>query len=299
MQRRALLLLLLLPACQTAPPPPQARPTAQPVAFINSQPVTVADLQPGLFDLAGREMLNELILDRAIAAQHITVTDDDVTAERQRMLTMLADDPDEAARLLTELRLRRGLSDARFAALLHRNAALRKLVADQVVITPAAVQQAYDIEYGPRFRGRVITTRTLDRAAELRVLAEDQPFADLALQYSTDPSSITGGTLPPISPADDTYPKAVRDTLARLGVGEISQPVSVEGGFAILKLEETIPGSDVPLDKARPDLEQRVRLRMERTLMDQLARRLIAAADVLVLDRDLNRAWKTDGSDSR
>jgi len=296
--RRAqfILLALVFAGCQTAPSTPAhpPAPKAQPLAFVNGEPVTVADLRAGLFDIAGREALGELILDRAVAARGVTVTNDDVAAERRHMLTMLSPDPDEAARLLTELRLRRGLSDARFTALLRRNAALRKLVADQAAVTPAAIQQAYMLDYGPRYRGRVIVTRTLNRAAELRVLAMDQPFAELALKHSTDPSSTVGGLLPPISPEDDAYPKAIRDTLARLSVGQVSEPVSVEGGFAILKLEEQSPASDVPLERVRDELAARVRLRAERLLMDQLARELIGQASVVVLDGDLNRVWKTD-----
>src|SRR5690606_35571661 len=100
-------------------------------------------------------------------------------------------------------------------------------------------------------------------------------------------------------PVDDAYPQAIRSALARLEPGQVSEPVSVEGGFAVLRLEESIPASDVPLESVRDDLEDRVRLRAERAMMDRLARELIAQTPVVILDGDLDRVWKAEDATGR
>lgn len=300
-----ILVPLLLVGCESAPPPAAARgpaPESPLLAYVNGKPITTDDLVPPLLDASGREVFNELVLDRALAqrlaAAALTVTDDDLTAERRRMLTMLAADPDDAARVLAELRQRRGLGDARFGGLLWRNAALRKLVADGVTVTTAGIEQAYQLAHGPRYRARVIVAPTLDQAAQLRSLADEQPFTQLAFDHSTDASAPAGGLLPPVSPADESFPRAVRQALGSLQVGQVSEPIAVDDGFAILLLEATIPADGVPLEAVRDELAERVRLRSERLLMDELARELIDRAEVVILDADLSRVWRADGADN-
>ncbi len=307
MHRTCWLLLLgaLAAGCQTAAPSAKSEIrnskseiSTSPLAFIDGQPVTLEQMRPGLLETAGRVLLNEMILDRQLDMQlkqrNLQISDKDIAAEKQRLLDTLSDDPDEAARLLAQLRERRNLGDQRFAAFLTRNAELRALIADQVEVTPAAIRQEYDLTYGPRYRARVIVTATLRQAADLRQRAQSEDFADLALQHSIDPSAATGGLLEPISAADPAYPQAIREVLMKLEPNQISDPVSIEGGFAILKLEATIPGSAEALPDVRDKLAEQVRRRAERLLMDQLARQLIAQANVVILDGDLHRVWRTN-----
>ena len=285
----------LQPGASSADSPP-ARLPGRPLAYVGGQPVVIQQLQADLVDLAGRQVLREYVLDQALEQQLDSrgwqVGEAEQAAERERLLQTLSDDQDQAVRLLHELRAQRGLGPRRFKQLLWRNAALRRLVADEVTLRPAAVRQAYDLAYGPRQKVRVIVTPTLRRAVDLRTKIENgQSFADLAVTDSTDPSSASGGLLPPMSLVDPGYPKALRQAVGLLSPGKVSPPVSVEGGFAILKLEATIPAEAVPFEQVEPTLARRVRLQAERVLMDQLARDLLGAARVVVLDADLHRVW--------
>ena len=63
------------------------------------------------------------------------------------------------------------------------------------------------------------------------------------------------------------------------------------GGFAVLRLEGKTKAQDVEFDVVRPELERSVRSRVEQMLMQQLARRLVSEAEVLVLDPVLAEAW--------
>lgn len=249
----------------------------------------------------GGDALAELLLDRAVEtrvnASGLVIADAEILAEQQRMLENLSSDPEDAARLFAELRNRRGLSQARYDALLRRNAGLRRLVRDRVVVTEAAIQQAYALQYGDRYRVRLITAdnpRTLG-LAKTRVLGGES-FTDLAIELSTDESASQGGLLSPINPADATYPKAIRDALPGLAMdrpaSRISPVIALSDIYALLWLEGVVKQQGPPLDEVRGELEQVVRSELERLRMQQLARSILEQAEVVVLEPELEQDWQ-------
>jgi hypothetical protein len=285
---------------------PAAR-TDRRVAFAAGAPVTWDDLEPAMAEAAGAQALQELVLDRMLAAEMrtrgITITTEDVARERNLVIEQISQGaqapPDDAERLLASVRARRGLGPTRFDRLLERTARMRKLASPEVAISDEELRQAHAMRHGPRYRSRVITTSSDRRASQLR--AELEPlapaertlrFTELATRESTDPSAARGGILEPISPADPAYPAGVRAALGRMTPGELSAVVAVESGYAILLLEEVVPGDDKPFEEVRDLFEREVRLRRERLAMDDLARRLIRSADVSVMDRSLHWSWQ-------
>jgi len=268
------------------------------LAYVGGRAVRSGEVWPSLVEAAGGEVLGEVVLgrllDRRLQQAGLEVTDAAIAAERAIVSRTLADDPDQAARLLNELRQRRGLGTHRFAALLRRNAGLRMLIADRITVTDAAVAQAYRLRYGPSSRVRLIVTPSLQQAQRLRQrAAEGQAFGELAALHSTDPSAAQGGLLSPIRPDDTSYPSAMRSALARLDVGQVSPPIALDGGFALIQLEEKIAGLAVELDDVKEALAHDVRRRAERVLMQQVARELLSAAEVVVLDPALKALWET------
>ena len=278
----------------------QARPSDRPVAYLNGKPVTQRQMYGVLVEMDGGLALSEILLDRAIAdrlqREQVTLTQADLEQERERIIANLSDDEDTAARLLQEMRSRRGLGQQRYESLLRRNAGLRKLVVSEVDVADPAVRQAYELRYGPRYRVRLIVAQQAGDVHRLRQRAVDgQAFMDLASEHSTDASAAQGGMLSPISPADTTYPAVIRDVLPRLSMDSpqtrLSPVIAIDGGFALLWLEEVIPAQDTAYEQVRDQLESQVRLRLERVRMEQLARTLIERANVVVLDPALNDGW--------
>jgi parvulin-like peptidyl-prolyl isomerase len=94
-----------------------------------------------------------------------------------------------------------------------------------------------------------------------------------------------------MSAADPTYPDVVRGVLTHLQVGAISDPVVLETGYAVLKLERKIPAQLVRLVDVKPALQLRVRRDMERMLMDRLVRTMVQQADVVVMSPALQVGW--------
>jgi parvulin-like peptidyl-prolyl isomerase len=266
-----------------------------------------------LAEAAGAVVLEEVILGRVLerecAVQSVVVAERETQFERDLLLTTLASAARASAadgeQLLREVRVSRGLGDRRFTELLRRNAMLRALVNKAagpagVVVSPDDLDQAFALKYGPRVGVRLILVRSQDEAAAvMKRLDAGEKFGDVAATASVDPSRLRGGLLDPISPVDTSYPLAVRRAIEETETGKHSQPVMVtweaQPGFAIVRVEERLPGREVDRTSVEKEVEAEVRAVRERALMDRLARRLIdeAAAKLSVLDPNLEWSWRT------
>lgn len=318
----SLLLLFMTTAC-TAPgtrsPARDAgsdraadRSADRPLAFVHGRAVRMADLRDPLLETAGGDVLANLILDRGLArrlaSRGIEVTESDLAAEREAMLRSLdAEDEDRAMRLLRQLRERRNLGPRRYAAMLERNAALRKLVRQEgeMSISDAELRVAYEAAYGPKVRVRLALLPTLPAARELRaaIHRSEHPvarFIELAVERSVDGSASRGGLLPPISPADTAYPPAFREALKGFDEdaerGAVSSVVVLDDGFALLQFIEHREASDVAFDEVRESLRSTLQQRAQRRDMDRVARSILADADVTILSDALAESWRGDAS---
>ena len=270
----------------------------RPLAFLRGEPVTWSLLGERLIEARGGAVLAEVILDRVIAQRvaeaGLAISDQDVALERDILAMALSDDADQAARLIVELRQRRGLGDQRYESFLRRQAGLRKLIQPQVEVGPAAVGQAYQLQYGPQYEVRIIVTATL---RELGAVAKEAqagvPIHELAVRHSTDASKTQGGLLSPFSLVDATYPAAIRTAVATLRVGSVSQPIAIENGFALIKLERKIDARNVNFDDVKEKLTVLVRRRVENLLMRQRERAMLddANARLTILNPALKKSW--------
>lgn len=272
------------------------------VAYIDGEPLTTRDLLPPLAEQVGGATLAELVLSRAVEKRllerNLALTPDDIRAEREMLLGSLSENPDEAVELLDRLRERRGLGPVRFADLLSRNAGLRKLAGEPQAVSSDAVRKAFVVRYGPQFDARLLMVSDLRTAQSLLdQLKAGSDFASLAEEHSTDVSATRGGRLAPVSAEDDSVSAAIRQTLGQLKPGEVSDPLAVDNGFALLKLEGIIAAEDVAFDDVKAKLEEALVRRASALRMRRVARELVAGADVVVLQPSLERAWREQSAD--
>lgn len=267
-----------------------------------------------LVEASGADVLEELVLDAALEARaaRAGVALDAGALDRERALLIqgyidagLARDRAEGERLIGEVRRTRGLGDQRFAALLERNALLRALVRDRVVIDESALERAYALRHGPRYRVRLLTTATMREASQAAARVRGgEAFSRVAAEVSTDPSGARGGVVEPISAEDISYPESLRRVLPGLGVGQVSPAIALDNGYAVVVVDAVVGpgGGDWSVEQARQpapasvreELVAMERLRQERLLMDQLAREVLGegANAVRFEDPDLARAWR-------
>jgi hypothetical protein len=270
---------------------------ARPAALIGGRVVTWGELRPALNDLAGGTALEEWILDQQLASRleqaGIVIGERQTDRERAIVLGALSPDPDRAARLLLALRERAGLGEARFAALLWRNAALRALVAGEVRVTTEAIEQTFQMVHGPRRQGRVIVVAGLREAQQaLEEVQEGALFAEVAARHSIDQSAARGGLLEPISRADARYPEALRQALWSLQPGEVSAPLLLDGQYALVMLVDEIPASGVSQDQVAAEINALARLQQERLAMERLSRALMADVSPVIFDEALQASWQ-------
>ncbi len=272
-------------------------------ALVNGVGVAWSDLLPRMTELAGAAALQEtaleMLLTEACARRGISITDDDLTRERQLLIATLADDGiarDDASRdeLLGQLLRERRLGTAGFEALLRRTAMSRALVRSEVVLSEAALRRAYELRHGTTYDCRIIVAGSPRAAARvLDRLRGGEAFADVAAQESTDASAASGGRVPPINPADLSWPAAIRDGVRGLSPGQLSAILPVENGYAVVRLERVNEPVGAPtFESARATAERDARLEAERLLMARLARDLLASADINPMQPALRRAYE-------
>lgn len=282
-------------------------PDGRPPLLINQQAVSWDQLSPVMAEATGAAAIEEIALQFALRREFDTrrlrLSEEALRAEQNLLSGSLSSagsySEDSTFTVMDDLRSARGLGPVRFRSLLERNAMLRALVQDDILIDEPTLQTAYAIRHGLRRVVRLIVVPTQREASQIRNSLVSLPgeqrraeFIQAAIEFSTDSTAPRGGLTEPISPQDPAYTQAVRRVLTNLVPGEVSQVVSVDGGYALLLLENDIPPDGLSFEEARPSLERLVRLRQERLLMDRLARNLLAQARITVFDESLHWAWQ-------
>lgn len=269
-----------------------------PIAFWRGRAIRRSDLESALVERAGAVTLREYLLDRRLAelalAAGIAIDASRLAAERAILVENFSADPDLAERLLEAVRARQGLGEQRFEALLRRNATLRALVTDQVVVDEDTIARIHDVVHGPERVARIIAAAELaDASALAERAAAGEEFAALAFAHSSDPSRGAGGLLPPVSRLDPAWPAAFREALFALEVGEVSPPVLADDSWVVITLLETRPGDDVAIESVRPELERIARRQLERVRMDLLLREVAESLAPDIVDPTYRRGWES------
>jgi hypothetical protein len=279
---------------------------SRPTVTVSGIPVDLDRVLPVLGEAAGAVAVEETAIDllarRELERAGLTISTADIQAEERALQDALeragAGGPG-AGDIIMQMRRSRGLGPVRYAALLERNAMLRRLVRDECEPTAEQVTQGIDVRYGPRYVVRIIVAATQLEAAEIRgrlaAVPADQrqvAFATQAFERSIDPSRDRGGLLEPISPADVSYASSVRSAVAALPPDELSAVVALDNGFALLLGVRAIAAESQPADAA-PRVRAELRSRLERIAMDQLARRLLATSPPTVFDASMNWSWQS------
>jgi len=306
------------------------------VAIVQGVKVSAEELAAGLMEAAGGVVLQERVIDTMLAARLAgrPITPAMIEAERAELLREVgaaADQQggggDEALRTITRVREARGLGPKRFEALLARNAGLRALVSEGVVIGEPEVAAGFMVAHGPKAVVRLASFSTLGdskafRDEVVKAAGDGRPsgglevqgdgatvgeeattvqanavrslaFAVAAVAKSTDASATIGGKIEPLSTVDERYPRAIRTAIDGLGVGMLSDVLALDRGFAVVLIEEKRAASGAVIEGVRGDIERQLRRRQERLAMDKLARSMLAEAQVMVTDSSLAWSWGT------
>lgn len=290
---------------------PVTRSASDVVATVNGVPVRGEELETGLREAAGAQVLREAVLDRLITAEldrrGMVLTEADLAAERARLDEALTEGVSQttanqtsANQIKEAVQRRRGLGPARLAATVRRSAGLRRLVADTVEVTDADIGLAERIRFGPRHVLRVIETATAGEASEARRLALAgglEAFARAAAERSLDASGAAGGLLGEVSLDDPAYPDAMRTAARATAVGAVSEVVGLGSSFVVLRVDAVMPARPGPTADERVRMKAELQRRKERVAMEALAGSLLDRASVTVIDDAIAWNWQTPSPD--
>ena len=204
------------------------------VAVVNNEAITKQQLAQECLRRYGEDMLEsmvnkQLILD-ACRQQGIQVTRQDIDEEVQSMAAKFNLSVDRWLKLLEE---ERNIPAEKYRReIIWPMIALRRLAAGDIQVSEDELQMAFEAEYGPKVRVRLIAAKTRSDADRVLALAQAEPekFGQLAKEHSIDPNSgAARGIIPPIRKhvGDPTVEKVAFG----LKEGEISPVVEAAGQF--------------------------------------------------------------------
>jgi parvulin-like peptidyl-prolyl isomerase len=246
---------------------PDALPKVDPpkhdvMAIVNSQDIRREALAAACVDRYGKETLESLVNKRLIEHhcrnRGVTVTDADIDAEVDRMATRFKIGKQQWLEMLEK---ERGINEQEYRRdILWPTIALRKLANDQLTVSDQQLQEAYEMQYGEAIKARLIVVGSRETAEQLhqQLVAHPEDFPKLAMQNSQDVNSASiGGMIQPIR--HHVGDPAIEKEVFALAPNEISPIIPVANQFAILKCEARIPPRNVPLDKVRDELADRIK----------------------------------------
>jgi foldase protein PrsA len=200
------------------------------------------------------DLINRMIIQQACDQSNISVSEEEVTMEVQRISKRFNLEP---AAWYQMLEAERNISPMQYRqSVIWPMLALKKLAGEQVELTEEEMNKAFVRNYGPRVKARMILLDNPRRARECweKAAADPEAFEKLAQDFSIDPNSrALGGTVPPIPRFSGN--DALETAAFKLKEGEISGIVELQSGrYAILKCEGRTEKVVDSLDEVRDTL---------------------------------------------
>ncbi len=300
---------------QTAQPTPSNNsaaltgPSVKAIATVSGTAIPRERLVGLLIEGRGLAALEQLIVLEAAKQcarrMGIVVTSAHVQKEYEASLDQLlaesiGETSDEVRRqageaMLDDLLKRRGVARAEYMVVMERNAYLRRLAERDLDITRTMIEAEFDQSYGEKVEIRHIQVKSPDTLDQ--VLGERDKgaeFSELAVRFSANrPSAERLGLLPPFGINDPNVPELMRRAAFALEVGEVSEPIFVDGWYHILRLERRMSKQDVSLSSVRNEVEQNLRRKLTDTRMQTLTAELFREAEIEIADPMLRAAFMT------
>ncbi|TXK78261.1 peptidylprolyl isomerase [Paenibacillus sp. N3.4] len=225
----------------------------QAVAKIGSREITIQELDKALEHHYGKELLGQ-ILDREVIRLEGNETGTTIgNSEIERELKRMQQGYESEQQFYASMQSQLGLSEQEIREDVNNKLLLEKLATSNIKIPDAQVED-YIKTHPDEFKQEVeynilqIIVSTKDQANKVFAeLAKGENFAILARDRSLDDATNnSGGDLGWIEGDDPFIAAPVLEAAKLLKVGEVSKPVSVAQGFAIVKLKNR-------RDKPNPD----------------------------------------------
>ncbi len=283
-----------------------AKPAGRPVARVNGSPIPRRDLIDLLLRTRGLGLLQQMILCEAAVQEtrrlNLDLTPADI--DREYDLTLRADrfngkdpeklNPTRREQLIDEWTRSRGVTREELAIAMRRQAHLRRIAGERVVISEELLQREFGRVHGEKVEVRHIQLAAARFWPQVKDrLDRGERFEDLVASFSQNSLSREhGGLLPPFSAADDTVPPIFIEAAFRLEPGQITNLIEAEGSYHVLKLERRIPADNADFDDVRPALERHCRARIVAQEMEALGEKILQRSTLAIEDPTLREQYE-------
>ena len=270
---------------QTQTAPKKSGPASIPdvVATVNSRRITRRDLARECLFHYGEDVLDSLVnkrlINQACRSRRITVTDQEVKEEVERMAKRFSIPVEQWLKMLER---ERNVTAEQYADdIIWPTLALRKLAGNKLTVSHEELVAEYETCYGEAVRARLIAVSDPEKANKLRAQAVAHPkqFGNLAKDYSEDaPSASVKGIIQPIR-KHGTYPE-IEKAVFNMADGDVSPVIHAGGQYVIIKREGVIPARQVAFDQVAPQLEELIRDRNMRGVAQKVFDQLQSRAKI-------------------
>ncbi len=242
-------------------------------AKVNSESISFEDLARECIAKTGKEvlenMINRTIIRQACAERGVTVSEADVDQEIVEISKKFGLAVDQWYKMLEA---ERGLNAEQYRRdIIWPMLALRKLAGKDITITREMMEKAYEDNYGPRVKARMIVLDNPRRAMEMseKLKASPNDFESFARDHSVEPNSrALGGTIPPIRKNSEGTHEAIRKAAFQMkDIGELSHVIQVgPSQYVILQYD----GRTEPINHSVADVQAQLHAELEEREVQKL-----------------------------
>lgn len=278
-------------AAPKTPPEPAKSPV---MAVVNGEQITRQSLAEECVRRYSNDvlesMLSKYLLLQACQTRGVTITQKDVEDEIQQVATKFGLSID---RWLTLLETERNVDAQQYRKdIIWPTLALRRLASNQATVSQDDFRQAFEAEYGPKVKARLIAVSSRQKADWVLKSAQANPesFAQLAKEHSEDRATASAyGVIPPIR--RHVGDPNLEQVAFGLKEGEISPVIPVGNQYLILRCEKQIPQTYISsehLPQIETQLKERLGEHKARVESAELFQQLQSQAKIVNVLKDAN-----------
>ncbi len=285
-------------ASATSPADAQAASRPGIVAVVNGEQIERQELARACLTQYGKEVL-ETMVNRQLISEHckrqgITISQAELEGEIDRTARRFRLSVEEYLKMLKQ---ERNVTPQQYAQdIVWPTLALRRLASAQLIVSEAELRDAFETEYGPVVRARLISVSDAKKAQQIQTRAKTNPddFGNLAKQYSEDINSASqGGIIQPIR--KNVGDKQIEQVAFQLQEG-VSPVIPVDGQYVILKCEGLLQThQNINKDQVREQLAESIKERKLRAAAGETFKTLQKNAEIKNILNDPNASQQYPG----
>lgn len=265
------------------------------LARIGDREIRESDLTHNLMDRYGAELLNQMIDREAIQQKADKMGLKLEREELDRELERMQQGYDSEEQFYIAMKEQIGLSKEDLREDVYYKLLLEKIATSGIVVSDKEVDsfiQAHPEEFRSvvQYRFQLIISQTLEQANKTIELAKNgRDFATLAKERSLDTTTAAdGGDMGWVEENDPFVAASIMKALQTLKAGEVSKPIAITGGYAVIKLNERKETSKGKQEEMRESLRKQLALQKAKPLKE-VTEELRKERNAVILDAELRK----------